>query len=589
MHTGFVAPRSRTTGDTQKVTKFCQILSDKAETVSLVDFKRILDHLLIELQRVDQPDQRTTHFNRILTALFSVPPNILLTLIEYALFAHMRTHFIAVLKRWNQTFQLTGAESFYFWNCNKLLHIFVETTASVDFLLNGIADVALLNQIAETLTNLSTSTKVSESYGLKLFASLLHIIAKCQRRATKEKSNKVDAFAVLLEPAVQCLTSTHVFDSFLSLSKEKRKMNSKDEFYLIRLPDFLICYQGQPREEKKTKRHSFSNVFLGSKRESILRQYLSKVLSQFENLLGQVLVSINQWPRPVIRAVYQTSRLFHHACIDSSTNCELMSEHLVLIDHFLKIIYSLTAHVKIEERKLNTKGKLLDAAIDLLVVLIHRPAIVERIQAHKMSETFLRLQGAVHANLSQNSTTLLATTAREDDMKNIKNPSELLSNVVSSLKMSLDSKPSEASSHPPSEQTLETLKSLVQHDQMKEEVLKQNSIPFMLQCVNKVTNRSLMLLFEALWTLSFSADAAKVLRQDEAFLTRIQGMSEKTFDEGLQKAIEGLVWKLIKGKLIVSHQFVRTRSLDTCRAGDVGKSIKSRSTDENDYNFRSHH
>ena len=165
MYTGFFASywpdaySSATVDAAQKIAKLCQRLSNRAEAMFLLEFKKILDHLLVELQRIDRAEQQRVHLNEILTALFDLPPNILVSLIEHALFAHLRTDFIRILRRWIGTFQLGEAESLYFWNFNKSLHTFAETSTNIDCLLDGIADVTLLKQISKNLTRLPQRRK----------------------------------------------------------------------------------------------------------------------------------------------------------------------------------------------------------------------------------------------------------------------------------------------------------------------------------------------------------------------------------------------------------------------------------------------
>ena len=89
---------------------------------------------------------------------------------------------------------------------------------------------------------------------------------------------------------------------------------------------------------------------------------------------------------------------------------------------------------------------------------------------------------------------------------------------------------------------------LAQHDQLKEEILKQNVHSFLLQSKNKISKNFLPLFFETLWTLSFNSELATALRQDTELLSKVQTISQDTNDEALKKAADGLIWKLIQGK-----------------------------------------
>jgi hypothetical protein len=82
---------------------------------------------------------------------------------------------------------------------------------------------------------------------------------------------------------------------------------------------------------------------------------------------------------------------------------------------------------------------------------------------------------------------------------------------------------------------------------MKEEVLKQNVLPFLLECADKLTRESLTLVLETLWTMTFLKEAAVALHGNAVFLEKIQTASKSNSDEGLKKAADGLVWKLVRG------------------------------------------
>lgn len=88
---------------------------------------------------------------------------------------------------------------------------------------------------------------------------------------------------------------------------------------------------------------------------------------------------------------------------------------------------------------------------------------------------------------------------------------------------------------------------LLQHDQLKEEVMKQNLLPFLIECTNIFDEKTRKKVFETLWSLTFREEAALALRSNKEFLEKIQRISEENKDEGLKKATDGLVWKLIRG------------------------------------------
>lgn len=91
---------------------------------------------------------------------------------------------------------------------------------------------------------------------------------------------------------------------------------------------------------------------------------------------------------------------------------------------------------------------------------------------------------------------------------------------------------------------------MIQHDQIKDEVIKQNALPFLLECSKTLSQRALVLVYEVLWRLAFIEEIARVLRMDTEFLNRIREISVEHTDESLKKAVDGLIWKLIQGIVV---------------------------------------
>jgi hypothetical protein len=89
---------------------------------------------------------------------------------------------------------------------------------------------------------------------------------------------------------------------------------------------------------------------------------------------------------------------------------------------------------------------------------------------------------------------------------------------------------------------------LFQHDQIKDEIVKQDILPFLLDCANSLTQRALVLIYEILWSLTFFEDIARALRANDAFLQKILTMSQDTTNRPLKKAVDGLYWKLVQGR-----------------------------------------
>ena len=106
----------------------------------------------------------------------------------------------------------------------------------------------------------------------------------------------------------------------------------------------------------------------------------------------------------------------------------------------------------------------------------------------------------------------------------------------------------------PTNPSVYLLVGLIQHDQLKDAALRQNILPFFLYCTEKLKDRTLILVFEILWSLTFCQQGALALRSSPAFLNKIQAIAADNQDEALKKAADGLVWKLVRGKVTLEGE-----------------------------------
>ena len=82
---------------------------------------------------------------------------------------------------------------------------------------------------------------------------------------------------------------------------------------------------------------------------------------------------------------------------------------------------------------------------------------------------------------------------------------------------------------------------------MKEELLKQNELNFLLQCMKKLNQQSLTLMLEVIWSMSYLQDAALSLGQNSEFLEVLKTLSSNGSDDLVAKASKGLLWQLAQG------------------------------------------
>ena len=89
---------------------------------------------------------------------------------------------------------------------------------------------------------------------------------------------------------------------------------------------------------------------------------------------------------------------------------------------------------------------------------------------------------------------------------------------------------------------------LVQHDQIKKEILRQNAVSLLIDGYEHLNHHSKRLLLESLGSITFDREAARILRHNTRFLHSIEDI-QTSKDDGIHKAAEKIIWNLTKGTI----------------------------------------
>jgi len=109
---------------------------------------------------------------------------------------------------------------------------------------------------------------------------------------------------------------------------------------------------------------------------------------------------------------------------------------------------------------------------------------------------------------------------------------------------------------------------LVQHDQIKSEILKQNALSLLMKNCQHFNDRTQRLILESLGSMTFDHEAARLLRKDKQFISSVTDLQETT-NVGIKKAAEKIIWNLIKGiinkkKSIFAFIYFLNRTRKSC-------------------------
>ncbi|CAF3430771.1 unnamed protein product [Rotaria sp. Silwood1] len=146
---------------------------------------------------------------------------------------------------------------------------------------------------------------------------------------------------------------------------------------------------------------------------------------------------------------------------------------------------------------------------------------------------------------------ILASIMTEEDIKTLTNPSAIANVFLTFLTKLID----DSSMIPRFHNLLRSLKILVQHDQIKENVTKQGMLPLLIRCATQTKFDSIKArqpALEILLALTFNDEAASQLKQNSEFITNLKIILTTSTESGLKRVAESLIWKLEKEKTAIA-------------------------------------
>jgi hypothetical protein len=191
---------------------------------------------------------------------------------------------------------------------------------------------------------------------------------------------------------------------------------------------------------------------------------LTAMLPQYASLLAKVVPSAARWKRPMMRVIlHLLTTIAHGSSSQSSTTAQLVSGHLAVIDHVLRLVDEPTLYQSLGPSTSSSSSTsttslatlVMETAIEFLVDMIGEPSILAHVKQRQATRSFLRLTTCEYEPVVLNAYSLLAYTTHEDDIKAMKDPGRLLSVIIGSLQSAVDRTPSNTTNI---EQLLKTLK-----------------------------------------------------------------------------------------------------------------------------------
>ncbi|CAF1469918.1 unnamed protein product, partial [Rotaria sordida] len=439
--------------------------------------------------------------------------------------------------------------------CSKLINIFQRTyhgclSGGLNMILNR---STLINTIKICLEN---SLKI-KTYDNQYYSNLTKLITKLTVTDSRER----DCLETILKPLDQLLlahiTSINYKNSFEHIQNDSNIYNDKDEFFLFTCINYISSakedinnelfdrmskyYEYMLKElifisnefENKSIRSSFMYIIL-----ILNRLYTTK---QFLNVLDDLILLFNKMPDGFLLE-------------DNSEENQNYEIGLSWQDDFPKNLDSLN--------ETSIPARFIYSILSKIYACVRDSNIISVIKDKHIAETILRLTTVNSQSIQRLAYNILALVMSENDVRKLAQPDKITSVFIEFLKETHEKQSYLYDDY--RTQLIDTLKAFLQHDQIKEEFIKQDGLSLIMKFLYNrdkydrsysETNQSDAL--ELICILAFDDHVAQILKQNQLFMTTVksiltiesdkceydQEVAEKNV-ERIKKAANSVLWVL---------------------------------------------
>ncbi|CAF2728164.1 unnamed protein product [Rotaria sp. Silwood2] len=396
------------------------------------------------------------------------------------------------------------------------------TEANVSSFKQLLIHQSLIDELSGCLIEIATNGKYLQDIHINAVDSMIKAINQLSRRRLDIQNNPLSE--PLLDATVQCVCSPFFVNMFKQIT-ELSELNDAQELLLNTCTDYIVCYEGNRRHE----------IF------SIVRTILLKPFTQW---LQQHALSFRQWNRITKNSFDKLGGIIfdfgsHNEKIIGK---EMYDDCCKIIDSYILILSTLSNNI-------NTMD---ESTIDLIgICMFHlyaltlEQSLLDYIKSQQLSSILLRLIDIDNEEAQFNAYRILASIMTEQDIKMLANPSKIANVFIKFLTDVIDN----ARKIRRLRNLLRCLKSLVQHDQIKEELTKQSILPHLCRCATETKFdpvQEQQPTLEILLALTFHNQAAIFLKENSQFISHLHTLINSSTEQGLRRAAEGLIWKLEK-------------------------------------------
>ncbi|CAF1053487.1 unnamed protein product [Rotaria sp. Silwood1] len=515
----------------------------RSKSIYSKSYKRELEDLLnYSIRNLKYTSKRQTNYvnkmNETINILNSIPSFILSNITSHRFYISIRNIIRDILLDWYSSYILTQEEIYLLRNCIIFFYRLINSVKDITKLTSWLLDRSFINTLAKCMNDIDRLLYFDkENKIFEQLSNLFNIFSKVYRRLPS-KLQYENEFYRLFEATMDCLISSNYDREFRKFKTNIQSMTIKQNFFLIQCPSFFTIYHG-----------SYSN--------EVIEQLLDTMVPRYASILDKHIQSIKQWKSSMIHIVHHVLLTITHAkgYYTPYANGQPLQW---LIDDIIRIISEPCLLKKVNEKGTTSETILINSALFTLTTFVHEPDLLAYIKQLKKISLFNSLVSSSNESIVIYAYMMLAYILEEDDIKSSeKDTGRLLSNIFDLLRKNIKSLSKRKQHNEFIERNIsllvESIHVLLQHDQIKSEILKQNALSLLINNYQHFNDRLKRLLLESIGSITFDEEAAGRLRDNIQFINSIENM-QKSSDDGIKKAAEKIIWNLFTESEKVAQQ-----------------------------------
>ncbi|CAF1239048.1 unnamed protein product [Adineta steineri] len=319
----------------------------------------------------------------------------------------------------------------------------------------------------------------------------------------------------LLDTLVKCVICRFYVEALYHLSDvDALTLTITQHFLLVTCPDYILTCD-------KDKSHCLKIV--------------NQMLSHYNDIYAEFLPHINQWTIPVILCLIYPIKF-----ILANIRALTFEQREIIYGIILTIILNKST---IDQNIEQVRVSLIYTSLCILIEIMRS----DKNLANRLKNMTNQKEGLIKEldNLSKNehntsiqlkAVELKAFLLSEEEFSKDTKTEEVTGLFVNNINNALENGQNEQV-----DEILSGLKSLVNNEEVKEEIVKQNGLPSILKYAKQTNDNPLPL--EITYAMTFNGDAKKVINQDKDFVEHVRKLRESEKAD-VSKVAHGIMWKL---------------------------------------------